>query len=247
MVRSVTFKKEMNVPILAKVTLVATALLATAFCGSVATAQSATSGSSSSSSSSATVDSSAVASASGGYSNAQIYLDQSTPGTISSNHNYSGSYEVRSAPAVQPPSMGSGHPCAISGSIGISLIGGGASGGLSRVDEACLLAQMGQGNAALIMIARRDSEACFALRQVGSIPSNSQCSASDRRAAAQVSRAQSAQPIRASSSSSSKTVVSIARYVTCSRDSDGGIRARKLRGAPFSNDQVASYCRAQMK
>lgn len=94
----------------------------------------------------------------------------------------SGTYTVRSAPAVQAPSMGSGHPCAMSGSVGISIIGGGVSGGTMKIDEACLLAQMGQGEAALIMIARRDSEACLALRAVGRIPASSQCTSTEKRA-----------------------------------------------------------------
>lgn len=126
-------------------------------------AQSSESGANSSSSSSTDVESAASANASGGNSNAQIYLDQRGPSSLSTQHSYSGKYTVRSAPSVQPPSMGSGHPCALGGSIGISLIGGGAAAGLNRVDDACLLAQMGQGQAALIMIARRDEEACKAL------------------------------------------------------------------------------------
>jgi hypothetical protein len=68
--------------------------------------------------------------------------------------------------------------------VGISIIGGGVSGGAMKIDEACLLAQMGQGEAALIMIARRDVEACQALRSVGRIPASSRCTAAEKRAPA---------------------------------------------------------------
>ncbi|WP_417246119.1 hypothetical protein [Celeribacter sp.] len=234
-------KKEMPIGILAKVTVISAAML----WATSASSQSTTSTSTSSSSSSAQVESSASASVTSGNSNAQIYLDQSTPGTLSTRNSYSGSYTVRSAPSVQPPSMGSGHPCALSGSIGISLIGGGAGGGMNRVDEACLLAQMGQGQAALIMIARRDAEACFALRQVGSIPSGSVCSGSERRSAAQAQRATVSSKNRQTATRT--TAAPISRYVSCSKRADGKILARKQTGTPYSNDQVAKYCRSQMQ
>ena len=207
-------------------------------CPAIAAAQS-NSNASSSSSSSAQVESSASASASGGYSNSQIYLDQRGPDSSRVQHNYSGSYTVRSAPPVQPPSMGSGHPCSMGGSIGISLIGGGASGGLTRVDEACLLAQMGQGQAALIMIAQRDPQACAALRQVGTIPAGSICSASERRAAERAQRRQAGTLSFAAEQPASR----IGRYVTCSRNAKGQLVARKRPGTPFSDDQIAQFCR----
>ncbi|WP_138919501.1 hypothetical protein [Oceanicola sp. S124] len=244
--KTVTKGKSLNV-LMKTAAILSTVILATSAFG-----QTATSTSNSGSSSSAQVNSQAMAAASGGYSNAQIYLDQRTPSEITTHHGYSGSYTVRSAPAVQPPSMGSGHPCSLSSSVGISLIGGGAGGGNSRVDEACLLAQMGQGSAALIMIARRDSEACLALRQVGTIPANSACSASERRQASQAAQraafAASAPsrtvPARAAPA---QTARSISSYVNCSRREDGAILARKQRGAPYNDAQVASYCRAQMQ
>ncbi|WP_160891637.1 MULTISPECIES: hypothetical protein [Pseudooceanicola] len=229
------------------------AIVATSLLWSVsATAQTTTttSNAGSSSASSAQVESSAGAYASGGTggnsnSNAQIYIDQSTPETITTRQQYTGKYTVRSAPAVQPPSMGSGHPCALASSIGISLIGGGAAGGLGRVDEACLLAQMGQGQAALLMIARRDSEACVALRQVGTIPSNSVCSATERRQAARAQRASAPQVSRQAATPA--TPRPIASYVRCSRRSDGKILAQRQRGTPYTDAQVADYCRGQIK
>lgn len=216
-------------------------------CASAGMAQTTTSSAGSSSSSSAQVESTAAASAAGGSSKALLYLQQTSPDNITSQQHYSGSYTVRSAPAVQPPSMGSGHPCALSSSIGISLIGGGAAGGLGRVDEACLLAQMGQGQAALIMIARRDAEACLALRQVGSIPSASLCSDSERRAAARTQAASFAQVSRQAQPAAPVASRPISSYVTCSRRDDGKILARKLRGTPFNDTQVADYCMKEMQ
>ncbi len=105
-------------------------------------------------------------SASGAQSASVLYLDQRTG---------NGTATLKTAPPVSAPSMGSGHPCGLSMSGGISIIGGGASAGSTYVDEACLLAQMGQGEAALIMIAKRDGDACRALRQVGRIASTSVC------------------------------------------------------------------------
>lgn len=206
--------------------------------------------SNSSSNSSAVVQSSAYSAASGGSGgaggsgyggsgyggNSQVYLDQRGPGTTKAT--------VRAAPAVQAPSMGSGHPCALGGSIGISIIGGGVSGGANKVDEACLLAQMGQGHAALIMIARRDSEACIALRQVGTIPSNSVCSSSERQVA---QRAQRTQRTQARSSTNQSSGPAIASMVTCSRNTSGQIVARKRSGSSFTDEQFANFCRGQMK
>lgn len=226
-------KKDGTPRLLIVVTIAAMSLMPT-----VAQAQS-SSDARSSSSSSAQVDSAAQASASGGNSNAQIYLDQRASETSRVRHNYSGSYTVRSAPSVQPPSMGSGHPCAIGGSIGISLIGGGAAGGLSRVDEACLLAQMGQGQAALIMIARRDPAACSALRQVGSIPPGSICSPDERRAARSAQRRQA----QVANFVPGRPAPAMAQYVRCMRDAQGRLIARKRPGTPFGDDQIAQFCR----
>ena len=115
-----------------------------------------------------------------------IYLDQSSGGKTEIRR--SGTTTLRTAPPVQAPSMGSGHPCGLGQSIGISVIGGGGAGGVTTVDEACLLAQMGQGEAALIMIAERDASACKALRTVERIPRNSLCTAAEKRAAAKAAK-----------------------------------------------------------
>lgn len=83
---------------------------------------------------------------------------------------------VRSAPDASAPSMSSGHPCAYSpASFGVSIIGGGASAGGMKIDDACLLAQMGERAAAIGMIAARNGEACVALRNAGRVSANSVC------------------------------------------------------------------------
>lgn len=159
-------------------------------------------------------------------SNSQIYLDQSGGGRSKTEVKNSGSYTLRSAPPVQAPSMGSGHPCGLGGSIGVSIIGGGAAGGATKVDEACLLAQMGQGEAALLMIARRDSEACYALRSVGRIPAGSTCTASETRAAQRQAEARpTARP----------------DIATCERDGNGRlVKIIKKRGV--SDADARAFC-----
>lgn len=159
--------------------------------GSVAGAQTVTNNTSSESSSEANVSVSSGASAS---SQGGSVIIAGAPSRTHTTVKNTGDYTVRSAPAVQAPSFGSGHPCAMAGSVGISIIGGGVSGGTMKIDEACLLAQMGQGEAALIMIARRDKEACYALRQVGRIPANSVCEKGEQRAVAQRPAATAAIP-----------------------------------------------------
>ncbi len=113
-----------------------------------------------------------------------VYIDQSTkPGDYKTRTEVvnSGKYTVRSAPAVQAPSMGSGHPCGLGSSLGISIIGGGATGGATKVDDACLLLQAGATQAGLAMVAMRNPAACKALRSAGNIPANSVCSNEEKR------------------------------------------------------------------
>lgn len=88
---------------------------------------------------------------------------------------YRGDYTVRSAPGILAPSMSSGHPCGLGSSVGISIIGGGGAGGNTRSDDACLLAQMGDTQAARIMIASRNPSACRALIASGQISAQSYC------------------------------------------------------------------------
>ena len=121
-----------------------------------------------------------------GSSNSQVYIDARTPGTIRSEGvlrtEQSGTVTNKFAPAVAAPAMGSGHPCGLGNSLGISIIGGGVTGGATRVDDACLLAQMGYTPAAMQMIAARNPSACKALVSSGAISARSYCGDDEGRA-----------------------------------------------------------------
>lgn len=88
---------------------------------------------------------------------------------------YGGSYDVNSVPSgVVGPGFSSGHPCGyapISG--GLAVIGGGLSLGGQKSDDACLLAQMGMTQEAMLMIASRNPDACAALLATGKIGAGS--------------------------------------------------------------------------
>ena len=148
-----------------------------------------------------------------------------------------GTRTLKAAPPVTAPSMGSGHPCGLAGSIGISIIGGGASGGVTQVDEACLLAQMGQGKAALIMIANRDAEACKALRATGAISARSTCNTEERRAAREAAQ----QPAVASTNNGATSVL----FTKCERLSDGRINIAYKPGA--SKTAAQAQCSASLR
>lgn len=131
------------------------------------------------------------------------------------------------APSVSAPSMSSGHPCAFGGmSLGLSIVGGGASGGgnANRIDDACMLGQLGYTTAAMAMIAARNPDARKALEQAGHI----------------------APAPKASTSTRSSAPRSVA-YTSCKFD-DGAIRVGVRRGA---SDEVkaraVSECRAALK
>ncbi len=181
---------------------------------------------------------SASQSASG--SSASNSLIFNTPSGTTSSVNSSGTTTLKTAPPVQAPSMGSGHPCGLATSGGISIIGGGLSGGGSYVDEACLLAQMGPqfGQAAIIMIAARDEGACKALRQTGKIAPQSACTQAEKRAAAKAQKA-AAKPVAASSRSvqlnPQRSVQQDARAIHaslsgCNKMMDGSIRIKYRNG-----------------
>jgi len=105
-----------------------------------------------------------------------------TPANTSSRIHTSGTQTIRSAPQVVAPSMSSGHPCAFAPvSIGVSVVGFGGAFGGQRIDDACLLAQMGVQDASISMIAARNPAACRALAAVGRISPNA---CGGRRAAA---------------------------------------------------------------
>jgi hypothetical protein len=113
---------------------------------------------------------SAAVSRSQGGSNNLVFNSPANVNTNGRVHNTYGTQTIRTAPQVVAPSMSSGHPCAYAPlSVALSVIGfGGAIGG-QVVDDACLLAQMGERPASVSMIAARNPRACRALEAVGRI------------------------------------------------------------------------------
>jgi hypothetical protein len=82
--------------------------------------------------------------------------------------------EVATAPSLGGLALGGGHPCAYSPSTAqVSIIGGGAGFGSSKVDSACMLMVMGAAGdakaykASQLMLAARDPEACAAMEAAG--------------------------------------------------------------------------------
>lgn len=126
-------------------------------------------------------NSESLASAQTGNSTSAVYIDQRGPvkSTVRTDGvlrtEQGGTVTNKFAPAVAAPAMGSGHPCGLGNSLGISIIGGGVTGGATRVDDACLLAQMGYTPAAMQMIAARNPSACQALVATGQISDRSYC------------------------------------------------------------------------
>ena len=111
----------------------------------------------------------AVSQSSGGAGGAVIF---NNPGNSRQEIVTSGTQTIRSAPQVVAPSMSSGHPCAWAPlSVGVSVVGFGGAFGGQRIDDACLLAQMGVPQAAVLMIAARNPSACRALQAVGRVAS----------------------------------------------------------------------------
>jgi hypothetical protein len=81
---------------------------------------------------------------------------------------------IESAPSLGGLALGGGHPCAYSPATAqISIIGGGAGIGGSKVDSACMLMVMGAAGdkkaykAAQLMLAARDPAACRAMEAAG--------------------------------------------------------------------------------
>ena len=84
---------------------------------------------------------------------------------------------------------------------------------------------MGQGEAALIMIAQRDPDACKALRQVGRIGASSVCTPAEKRAARQTP---SQRPVTTSSRSAAAPVM--IGYSKCERGAGNIVKIRYKRG-----------------
>ncbi len=83
--------------------------------------------------------------------------------------------DKRQAPSVFAPSMSSGNPCTQTTSGGISIIGGGISGGASTLDPVCWLFQSGQIEAANHLLASESPKACRSMRATGVIAAESIC------------------------------------------------------------------------
>lgn len=76
--------------------------------------------------------------------------------------------EITNVPSVTAPSLGGGgHPCLAAVSGGISVLGGGASLGKSDAEVVCMLAFMGQHEAAIRALVSKDRAACRAIENVG--------------------------------------------------------------------------------
>lgn len=131
---------------------------------------------------------------------------------------------VRNTPSVSAPGFSSGHPCGLAHSVGIAVLGTGLSGGTTQVDEACLLAQMGETAAATYMIAARSGAACRALEAAGKVV----CSGSGNASASTRNQPQTA---------------TVADVVSCVQREDGTIVARGQLGRyGITAEQATAYC-----
>lgn len=135
----------------------------------------------------------------------------------------------KQAPGLAVPSMSSGHPCAYGGSFGVSFVGGAVSGGGNKVDNACMLYQSGQIDAANYMLAERDKSVCRALRAVGSISASSTCGE---------------KPV---ATTSTRSTTSSVAYTSC-KVQDGAIRVGVRAGASDETKALASrQCQAALR
>lgn len=155
---------------------------------------------------------------------ARTYIDGRT---LIDQRGGDGDATLRTAPQVSAPSMSSGHPCAYTpASGGLSIIGAGISAGGQTVDDACLLAQMGDNASAMHMIAARNPAACRALVAQGRIPRGSYCGSGGSDAP----------------SASTKNVRPTVVGVTCGRRSDGAIVVKIARNANVNRANAVAYC-----
>jgi hypothetical protein len=126
----------------------------------------------------------------------------------------SGEQTLRTVGTQTAPSMGSGHPCLLPTSVGIGIIGAGASFGTGQVDDACLLAQMGLTEAAAVMIAARNPAACRALMAAGQISAASSCGGAGSDAATETVSTSSANMAQSDNAPTG---------INCVRDTAGGL------------------------
>lgn len=150
--------------------------------------------------------------------------------SINGNNSSVSIRDRKQAPAVfAPGGFSSGHPCAYGGSsFGLSVIGGGGSvgGNGNKIDEACMLAQMGYNDAAMALVAARSPEAAKALDATGHI---------QLQAAPVASTRSTTRPVAAPS------------FTSCKMD-DGAIRVGVKRGASDAvKARAVSDCRAFLR
>jgi hypothetical protein len=76
--------------------------------------------------------------------------------------------DINNVPSVSAPSLGGGgHPCLAAISGGVSVLGGGVSLGKSGAEVVCMLAFMGQNEAAIRALVAKSPAACEAINAVG--------------------------------------------------------------------------------
>ncbi len=99
-----------------------------------------------------------------------IYLDQSSPGTLTTRQEGKNTTRLEAAPSLGSLALGGGHPCAFSPvTAQISIIGGGAGAGGMRVDGNCMLMLMsaqgipGSRQALIYGLAAKDRSTCVAM------------------------------------------------------------------------------------
>lgn len=169
-------------------------------------------------------------------SQSAVIIDQSTTFAEGSQRS-GGTSTIKTAPDVVAPSLGSGHPCMINTSVGISVIGGGASGGQGTVDYGCMMMRSSNAQdnlAGRYYYAAKDVDACKAWRSAGAIPSGSLCGVKEVKAAQ-----------KAATSTSTKSPKPL--FSKCLRRSDGKISI-KYTSAGKQNIQAAQQqCAATLR
>jgi hypothetical protein len=113
-------------------------------------------------------------------------VDSNIALTSHSENNFASGYQsstIKTTGQATAPSFGGGsHPCLAGKSGGLGIIGGAASYGSTGPESVCMLAFLGQPQAALILLAEKDPQACRVLVSMGSL--NSTCGGTIKQAAA---------------------------------------------------------------
>jgi hypothetical protein len=167
-------------------------------------------------------------------------------GTPTQTIQNTGTRTLKTAPDVIAPSLGSGHPCMINTSVGISIIGGGASGGRGEVDYGCMMmrsASAVDNMAGRYYYAGKNVDACIAFRNAGAIVANYACSEKEKRAKRRARELAAQQP---TATMSFAPVVSNKLYEKCYRREDGMLTVGYWKGE--TNKEAANnQCRKDIK